>query len=81
MQLLMYATPIIYPLSSVPPNWRWLLLVNPITPVVEMFRLGFLGKSGVEPVFVLYSLGFAAVTLLIGVLAFNHVENTFMDTV
>lgn len=80
-QLLMYATPIIYPLSSVPEDWRWLLLVNPLTPVVEMFRLGFLGTSAVEPVFLLYSLVFTIITLLIGVLAFNHVENTFMDTV
>jgi lipopolysaccharide transport system permease protein len=80
-QLLMYATPVIYPLSSVPENWRLLLLSNPLTPVVEMFRLGFLGTSAIEPVFLLYSLGFTMVTLLIGVLAFNHVENTFMDTV
>jgi homopolymeric O-antigen transport system permease protein len=80
-QLLMYATPIIYPLSSVPEDWRWLLLINPLTPVVEMFRLGFLGTSAVEPVFLLYSLVFTIITLLIGVLAFNHVENTFMDTV
>ena len=80
-QLLMYATPIIYPLSSVPEDWRWLLLVNPLTPVIEVFRLGFLGTSAVEPVFLLYSLVFTIITLLIGVLAFNHVENTFMDTV
>lgn len=80
-QLLMYATPIIYPLSSVPEDWRLLLLVNPLTPVVEMFRLGLLGTSAVEPVFLLYSLVFTIITLLIGVLAFNHVENTFMDTV
>lgn len=81
IQLLMYATTIIYPLSSVPESWRWLLLANPITPVVEIFRLGFLGKSSVETVFIFYSLGFTVVTLLIGVLVFNHVENTFMDTV
>jgi lipopolysaccharide transport system permease protein len=80
-QLLMYATPVIYPLSSVPEDWRLLLLVNPLTPVVEVFRLGFLGTSAVEPVFLLYSLLFTIITLLIGVLAFNHVENTFMDTV
>lgn len=80
-QLLMYATPIIYPLSSVPENWRWLLLGNPITSVVEMFRLGFLGSSVVEPVSLLYSSGFAIAALVIGVVAFSHVENSFMDTV
>jgi lipopolysaccharide transport system permease protein len=81
MQLFMYATPVIYPLSSVPEKWRWLLLANPITPVVEVFRLGFLGSSSIEPAFLLYSAGFTAAMLLIGILAFNHVENTFMDTV
>ena len=81
VQLLMYATPVIYPLSSVPQEWQWLILANPLTPVVEVFRLGFLGTSAVEPVFLLYSLGFTVVTLLIGVLIFNHVESTFMDTV
>ena len=81
MQLFMYATPVIYPLSSVPEKWRWLLLANPITPIVEVFRLGFLGSSSIEPVFLLYSAGFSAAMLLIGILAFNHVENTFMDTV
>lgn len=81
VQLLMYATPVIYPLSSVPQEWQWLILANPLTPVVEIFRLGFLGTSAVEPVFLLYSLAFTVVTLLIGVLMFNHVESTFMDTV
>ena len=61
--------------------WQWLILANPLTPVVEIFRLGFLGTSAVDPVFLLYSLGFTVVTLLIGVLIFNHVESTFMDTV
>jgi lipopolysaccharide transport system permease protein len=81
VQLLMYASPVIYPLSTVPANWRWLLLVNPITPVIEVFRRAFLGASAVEPVYLLYSMGFTCVVLLIGVLIFNRVENTFMDTV
>ena len=81
LQMLMYATPIIYPLSTVPAEWRWLLLANPLTPVVEIFRLGFLGISSVNPFSILYSLGFTVVVLIIGVLTFNHVESTFMDTV
>lgn len=80
-QLLMYATPVIYPLSTVPENWKWLLLINPLTPVVEVFRLGFLGVSAVNPFSLLYSAAFMAVVLLVGVLIFNRVENTFMDTV
>lgn len=80
-QLWMYATPIIYPLSTVPENWRWLLLANPLTPLVEVFRLGFLGVSSVNPMSLLYSFAFMIFTLLIGVLIFNRVESTFMDTV
>ncbi len=80
-QLLMYGTPVIYPLSSITGGWRWLILANPMTPVVESFRLAFLGTSAMSPVYLLYSLGFTFVVLLIGVLIFNRVENNFMDTV
>lgn len=81
VQLLMYASPVIYPLTAVPSSWRWLLLVNPITPVIEMFRKAFLGTSSVEPLYLLYSIGFTLAVSLIGILIFNRVENTFMDTV
>jgi lipopolysaccharide transport system permease protein len=81
VQLLMYATPVIYPISSLQGNWQWLVIANPMTPVVEVFRLAFLGVSGLSPMYLLYSIGCTAVTLLIGVLIFNRVEATFMDTV
>jgi len=81
VQLLMYATPVIYPLSTVPGIWRRLILANPMTPVVEVFRLGFLGTSSVDPLSLLYSVGFTLAVMLIGILIFNHVEATFMDTV
>lgn len=82
VQLLMYGTPVIYPLSSIiNGTWRWLILANPMTPVVEIFRLAFLGTSTISPVYLLYSIGFVVFVLLIGVLIFNRVENTFMDTV
>lgn len=81
VQLLMYGSPVIYPLSTVPANWRWLLLANPITPVIEIFRKAFLGTSSVDPIYLLYSAGFTVVVLLIGILIFNRVETTFMDTV
>jgi lipopolysaccharide transport system permease protein len=79
--LMMYVTPVIYPLSSVQGIWRWLLLLNPMTSVVEFFRLAFLGTTAISPIWLLYSAAFTLVTLLIGVLVFNHVETTFMDTV
>ena len=81
VQLLMYGTPVIYPLSSITGTWQWLILANPMTPVVEMFRFAFLGTSAISPLYLLYSIGFVFVVLLIGVLIFNRVETTFMDTV
>lgn len=81
VQLMMYGTPVIYPLSSVDAGWRWLLLLNPMTPVVEVFRFAFLGTSALEPVYLIYSFFCMLTALLIGIVAFNHVENTFMDTV
>jgi len=81
VQLIMYASPVIYPLSTVPAQWRWLLLVNPVTPVIETFRKAFLGVSSLEPVYLVYSAAFMFVVLLIGILIFNRVDNTFMDTV
>jgi lipopolysaccharide transport system permease protein len=81
VQLLMYATPVIYPLSSVEGVWRWLLLANPMTAVIETFRLAFLGASSFEPVYLLYSAAVTLAVLLIGLLIFSHVEATFMDTV
>ena len=81
VQLVMYATPVIYPISSIQKDWQWLLLINPMTPVIEMFRYAFLGVSSLDPVYVLYSLAFTVVILAAGVLVFNHVESTFMDTV
>lgn len=79
--LLMYGTPIIYPLSSVPEKWKWLVLANPMTPIVETFRYGFLGAGTVSPWHLAYSAAFTVVLLLFGILIFNRVERTFMDTV
>jgi lipopolysaccharide transport system permease protein len=81
VQLLMYGTPVIYPLSTIKGALRLLILANPMTPVVEVFRLAFLGVSAIAPISLLYSAGFAVVVFLVGVLIFNHVQNNFMDTV
>lgn len=81
VQLLMYAAPVIYPISSVPGKWQWLLIANPMTSVVEVFRLAFLGVSSLNPIYLLYSIGFMVAILLAGVLIFNRVEANFMDTV
>lgn len=81
VQLLMYATPVIYPISTVTGVWRKLIMANPMTPIVEVFRLGFLGTSSLDPIWLLYSAGFTIVVLFIGLMLFNHTEASFMDTV
>jgi lipopolysaccharide transport system permease protein len=81
VQLLMYATPVVYPLSSVEGSLRWLILANPMTPIVEGFRYAFLGAGTVEGWQLLYSAVFMLAVVFIGILMFNQVERTFMDTV
>ena len=81
VQLLMYATPVIYPVSSIPERFQWIILANPMTSIVEAFRYAFLGAGSVNRMQLLYSFGFMAVIVVIGVTIFNHVEQTFMDTV
>lgn len=81
INLLMYATPVIYPLSSIPVNYRYLIELNPISPLVELFRYIFTG-SGVFSVYSIgYSASFISIFLLLGILLFNKVEKNFMDTV
>ncbi|MDL1911678.1 ABC transporter permease [Chloroflexi bacterium CFX6] len=81
VQLMMYATPVIYPVSSIPERFRWIILANPMTPIVEAFRFAFLGAGTVDAGHLLYSLGFMLVAVFLGMLIFNRVEQTFMDTV
>jgi lipopolysaccharide transport system permease protein len=81
VQLLMYATPVIYPISAIPERYRWLILANPMTPIVEAFRYAFLGAGTVDAGHLLYSFVFMLVVVAAGVVIFNRVEQTFMDTV
>lgn len=80
VQLAMYATPIIYPMSSVPEKYRWLIHANPMSAIIESFRAIYLG--GPVPWGPLgLSAAVTLVLLLLGILLFNKVEKTFMDTV
>ncbi len=81
VQLWMYATPVIYPLSTMPDRLRWLLVANPMTAVVETFRYGFFGVGTFSWAYLGYSAGFTVALLLVGLAVFNRVERTFMDTV
>ena len=79
--LLMYATPVIYPISSLPPKYKTIAMANPISAIVETFRYGWLGSGTLSWGALLYSFTFMFLLLSIGVLVFNKVEKTFMDTV
>jgi lipopolysaccharide transport system permease protein len=81
VQLLMYATPIIYPLSSINVRYKHLIELNPLTSIVETFRYGFLGTGEFSWSRLIYSASFAVVALITGTLIFNKVEKSFMDTV
>jgi lipopolysaccharide transport system permease protein len=81
VQLLMYATPVIYPVSSIPKRYLWLILANPMTPIVETFRYAFLGVGTVNLGNMAYSFGFMLIVIFLGSVIFNRVEQTFMDTV
>jgi len=84
VQLLMYGTTVIYPLSTVKikyPKYEWLISLNPMTPIIETFRYGFLGEGS----FSWASLGLCTIiTIMImvsGIIVFNRVERNFIDTV
>ena len=79
--LLMYASPVIYPVSAVPDTYSWFIKYNPIAPIIEAFRLGFTGSGTVAPVDLVYSGCLILVVIAIGAIMFHRVERTFMDTV
>ncbi|MCG7856230.1 ABC transporter permease [Flavihumibacter sediminis] len=81
VQLLMFATPVVYPLSMASPKLRLLLLANPFTSLIETFRYAFTGYGTFDWLSLAYSFGFAVIVLLVGVVIFNKVEQSFMDTV
>ncbi len=81
VQLWMYATPIVYPLSSLSEKYQLILMANPLTSVIETFRFVLLGVGTFSPLNLLYSFGFMIFTLIGGVLLFNKIEQSFMDTV
>jgi len=82
VQLWMYATPIIYPLSTITNTTvRTVMLLNPITSIVETFKYGALGIGSFSWGALGYSFGFMVVLLAVGIVVFNKVQRSFMDTV
>lgn len=82
VQLLMYTTPVVYPMSVVENmQLKFWLSLNPLVPIVEAFRYALLGVGSFESLQLLYSAVFICIVLVVGLLIFGRVEKTFMDTV
>ena len=81
VQLWMYATPVIYPLSMLEGNMKRFALLNPMTSIIETFKYAFLGKGVFSWNYILYTFVFSIVILFFGMLIFNRTQKNFMDTV
>ena len=80
-QLWMYGTPVVFPLSVISEKWRWVICLNPMTGVVELYRYCLLGVGTVDPGYTGLSVLTSVVLLLSGLFAFTRAERTFIDTV
>lgn len=81
VQLFMYATPVVIPVSAFPEKYRWIVELNPLTGIFECFKYGYLGVGDFQESMLVYSTLLITIILLIGTLIFNSVEKSFMDTV
>lgn len=82
VQLWMYATPVVYPLSQLSDGMlRTIIMINPVTMPVEVFRYALLGSGTIAISYCILSVAITVIALLIGIVIFNKVERTFMDTV
>jgi lipopolysaccharide transport system permease protein len=81
IQLLMFATPVIYPLERASAGFRWIILANPMSSIVESFRYAFLGSGIFNWNYLLYSFIMSIIILFLGTIVFNKVERSFTDTI
>ena len=82
VQLWMYATPIVYPMSQLGDGvMKTILRINPVATPVEVLRYALLGKGEIMPGYLALSWGITLAVVFVGILIFNKVEKTFMDTV
>ncbi|MDP2454926.1 MULTISPECIES: ABC transporter permease [unclassified Kaistella] len=81
VSLMMYATPVIYPVSSITGVWKKLAYYNPLTGIFECFKYGWMGQGEFTVEMLLISTGIIIALLIIGTVTFNKVEKSFMDTV
>lgn len=81
VQLLMYASPIVYPISIVPEKFKWIIMLNPFTSIIEIFKNSVFGTGYINIFWILYSFCFSIIVFLIGLIIFNKVEKSFIDTI
>ena len=81
LSLLMYATPVVYPQSSIPDSYKSLLMCNPIAPIIETFRFAFTSAGTLDWNGLIYSFATTIFVVFVGLLLFSRVEKSFMDTV
>ena len=81
VQLLMYASSVIFPLSSLSGNFKLIIILNPMSSIIESFRFGILGSGGIPVNGLIYSAFLGLVLFFLGAIVFNRTEKNFMDTV
>jgi lipopolysaccharide transport system permease protein len=81
LNLGMYATPVVYPISEIPERFRWIAYANPVSAPIELFRKWFFGISSIDTNMILISLGVTALFVFIGLILFNQNEQSFIDVI
>ena len=81
IQLFMYITPVVYPVSALPEKFKFFVYMNPLSSIFQCFRYAFLGSGSFELMSMVWSSVFITLILIIGTVIFNKVEKSFMDTV
>jgi lipopolysaccharide transport system permease protein len=81
VQLWMFATPVVYPISRIPARFQWIIALNPMAPIVELFRYAFLGAGTIIPWQIGLSILNTIIILFVGIILFSRIEKSFMDTV
>ena len=79
VSLAMYASPVIFPLSIVPEKYKWIILANPMSAIIETFRLMVFGVGQISIYNILYSITCTVILFFLGYLIFNHTEKDFID--
>jgi lipopolysaccharide transport system permease protein len=81
LNLAMYITPVVYPLSRIPGRFAWLVFINPVSAPIELFRLWFFRAGSISSPMILSSMGMTVAFVLLGLILFNQNERNFVDVV